>query len=54
MQGRDAIPQTYIVSRTGRIVRRFVGFNPVFTIAQWKLAIQEAINDKDGLPKQIQ
>ncbi len=51
LQGRDAIPQTYIVSRTGRIVRRFVGFNPTFTVSQWKIAIQEAVNDKE-LPKQ--
>jgi thiol-disulfide isomerase/thioredoxin len=47
MQGRDAIPQTYIISRTGRIVRRFVGINPVVTTDQWKLAIQEALDAKD-------
>jgi thiol-disulfide isomerase/thioredoxin len=51
MQGRDAIPQAFVVSRTGRIGRRFIGFNPVVTVEKIKLAIQEAINDKDGLPK---
>jgi len=46
MQGRDAIPQTYVVSRTGRIVKRFVGFNPSTTPAQFKAAIEEALREK--------
>lgn len=46
MNGRDAIPQTFIVSKTGRIVRRFIGWNPVETVPLWKLAIREAIDDK--------
>src|SRR6185295_17144466 len=34
MQGRDAIPQTFVVSRSGRIVKRFVGFNSNNTARQ--------------------
>jgi glutathione peroxidase-family protein len=43
MQGRDAIPQSFVISRDGRIVRRFVGFNSKATPPQMKLAIEEAL-----------
>jgi thiol-disulfide isomerase/thioredoxin len=46
MQGRDAIPQSFIISRNGRIVKRFVGFNPISTPPQIREALQEALNDK--------
>lgn len=46
MQGRDAIPQSFVISRSGRIVKRFVGFNPMATPDQIREAIQEALNDK--------
>jgi cytochrome c biogenesis protein CcmG/thiol:disulfide interchange protein DsbE len=46
MQGRDAIPQSFIISRGGRIVKRFVGFNPIATPPQIREALQEALNDK--------
>jgi peroxiredoxin len=46
MQGRDAIPQSFVISRTGRVVKRFVGFNPISTPPQIREAIQEALNDK--------
>ena len=46
MQGRDAIPQSFIISRSGRVVKRFVGFNPMTTPDQIREAIQEALNDK--------
>jgi hypothetical protein len=46
MQGRDAIPQSFVISRSGRIVKRFVGFNEVATPDQIRAAIQEALNDK--------
>ncbi len=46
MQGRDAIPQSFVISRSGRIVRRFVGFNPMDTPNQIRTAVQEALNDK--------
>jgi glutathione peroxidase-family protein len=46
MQGRDAIPQSFVVSRSGRVVKRFVGFNPEQTPTLIKEAIQEALNEK--------
>lgn len=46
MQGRDAIPQSFVISRSGRVVKRFVGFNPISTPPQIREAIQEALNDK--------
>ena len=46
MQGRDAIPQSFIISRSGRVVKRFVGFNPMLTPDQIRAAIQEALDDK--------
>jgi thiol-disulfide isomerase/thioredoxin len=46
MQGRDAIPQSFVISRSGRVVKRFVGFNQMLTPPQIREAIQEALNDK--------
>ena len=46
MQGRDAIPQSFVISRDGHVVKRFVGFNPMTTPPQIRAAIQEALNDK--------
>ena len=46
MQGRDAIPQSFVISRDGRIVKRFVGFSPVQTPPLLRQAIEEALNDK--------
>ena len=43
MQGRDAIPQSFVISRDARIVKRFVGFNPTETASQMKEAIKEAL-----------
>ena len=46
MQGRDAIPQSFVIARNGRVIKRFVGFNPMVTPEQIREAIQEALNDK--------
>ena len=46
MQGRDAIPQSFVIGRDGRVIKRFVGFNRVSTPPQIKEAIQEALNQK--------
>lgn len=46
MQGREAIPQSFVISRSGRVVKRFVGFNPIQTPPLIKEAIQEALNEK--------
>ncbi|HEY8184787.1 MAG TPA: TlpA disulfide reductase family protein [Pyrinomonadaceae bacterium] len=48
MQGRDSIPQSFVISRTGRVIKRFVGFNPVYTPPQIRQAIQDALNDKSA------
>jgi thiol-disulfide isomerase/thioredoxin len=46
MQGREAIPQSFVISRSGRVIRRFVGFNPNDTPIQIKAAIEEGLNEK--------
>jgi len=46
MQGRDAIPQSFVISRDGHVVKRFVGFNPSTTPVQIREAIQEALSQK--------
>jgi peroxiredoxin len=46
MQGRDAIPQSFVIARDGRVVKRFIGFNPVATPSLMKEAIQEALDEK--------
>jgi len=46
MQGRTAIPQSFIITRDGRIVRRFIGFNPETTPPQLKQALEEALVEK--------
>lgn len=46
MQGREAIPQSFVISRSGRVIRRFVGFNPNDTPTQIKEAIEEGLNEK--------
>ena len=46
MQGRDAIPQSFVIGRDGRVIKRFVGFNPSSTPALLKEAIEEALNGK--------
>lgn len=46
MQGRGAIPQSFIITRDGHIMKRFVGFHPVQTPPQLKQAIEEALTEK--------
>jgi thiol-disulfide isomerase/thioredoxin len=46
MQGREAIPQSFVISRSGRLIRRFVGFNPNDTPTLIKEAIEEGLNEK--------
>ena len=46
MQGRDAIPQSFVIGRDGRVLKRFVGFNPSSTPPLLKAAIEEALNGK--------
>ena len=46
MQGRASIPQSFIIARDGRIVKRFIGFNPDTTPPQLKQALEEALVEK--------
>jgi thiol-disulfide isomerase/thioredoxin len=46
MQGRTSIPQSFIIARDGRIVRRFIGFNPSTTPPQLKKALEDALVEK--------
>lgn len=45
MQGRGSIPQNFIITRDGRIKKRFIGFHPIKTPPQLKQAIEEALLD---------
>lgn len=49
MQGRTSIPQSFIIARDGRIVKRFIGFNPETTPPQLKQALEEALSEKAQL-----
>jgi peroxiredoxin len=46
MQGRSAIPQSFIIARDGRILKRFVGFHPDKTPPELKQALEDALVDK--------
>lgn len=46
MQGKDSIPQSFVIARDGHVVKRFVGFNIQSTPPQIRAAIQEALDDK--------
>ena len=43
MTQRDAIPQSFIISRDGHVLKQFVGFSPVSTPPQIRQAIEEAL-----------
>jgi glutathione peroxidase-family protein len=46
MQGRDSIPQSFVISRDGTVLKRFVGFNPNTTPPQIREAIEQALAQK--------
>ena len=46
MQGHGSIPQSFIIARDGRILKRFIGFNPQATPSQLKQALEEALVEK--------
>ena len=45
MQGRGSIPQSFIVTRDGRVAKRFIGFHPQDTPPLLKQAIEDALTD---------
>ena len=46
MQGRTSIPQSFIIARDGRVIRRFIGFNPDTTPTQLREALEQALKDE--------
>ena len=46
VQGRSVIPQSFVISRDGRIVKHFSGFSPYSTPQLMRQAIEDALNDK--------
>jgi thiol-disulfide isomerase/thioredoxin len=46
VNAQSVIPQSFVISRDGRIVKHFQGFNPYSTPQLMRQAIEEALNDK--------
>lgn len=46
VQGRSVIPQSFVISRDGKIVKHFQGFNSSQTPLLMRQAIEDALNDK--------
>ena len=46
VQGESVIPQSFLISRDGRIVGHFQGFNPYTTPQKLRQAIEDALNDR--------
>lgn len=46
MQGRASIPQSFVIARDGRIIKRFIGFRPDQTPDLIKQALEEALAEK--------
>ena len=46
VQGKSVIPQSFVISRDGRIVKHFSGFSPYSTPQLMRQAIEDALNDK--------
>ncbi|HKP36033.1 MAG TPA: TlpA disulfide reductase family protein [Pyrinomonadaceae bacterium] len=46
MGGRSVIPQSFVISRDGRVVKHFQGFNQLSTPALMRQAVEEALSDK--------
>jgi len=46
MGGRTSIPQSFIIARDGRVVRRFIGFNPETTPTQIREALETALKEE--------
>ncbi|HEY6231382.1 MAG TPA: TlpA disulfide reductase family protein [Pyrinomonadaceae bacterium] len=46
MAGRTSIPQSFIIARNGRVIRRFIGFNPETTPTQLKEALEQALKEE--------
>ncbi len=47
MQGgaQGAIPQSFVITRDGRLLKHFIGYSPLSTAAQLREAIEQALDD---------
>ncbi len=46
VQAQSVIPQSFVISRDGRIMKHFQGFSPYSTPQLMRQAVEEALNDK--------
>jgi thiol-disulfide isomerase/thioredoxin len=46
VQGRSVIPQSFVISRDGKIVKHFTGYSELSTPQLMRQAVEEALNDK--------
>ena len=46
VQGQSVIPQSFVISRDGRIMKHFQGFSPYSTPQTMRMAVEEALDDK--------
>src|SRR5437016_386678 len=46
VRAQSVIPQSFVISRDGRIVKHFQGFSPLSTPQLMRAAVEEALNDK--------
>jgi thiol-disulfide isomerase/thioredoxin len=49
MQGRTAMPQSFVITREGRILRRFIGYNSFLTLNQMREAVEEVLNSNSKI-----
>lgn len=45
MQGKTSIPQSFIITRDGRVLKRIFGFHPQRTPPELKQALEDALTD---------
>ena len=45
-QVRNSIPQSFVITRDGHVLKRFVGFSPSQTPPQMREALEQAVNEK--------
>jgi glutathione peroxidase-family protein len=46
VNGRGVIPQSFVISREGKILKHFSGFNSLSTPALMRQAVEDALNEK--------
>ena len=46
VNGRNSIPQSFVISRDGKITKHFTGFSPVSTPTLMRQAVEDALADK--------